>query len=210
MMTQGHHALWLASQPLILASTSATRLKLLQDISIPVEPMAAQVDERLIEQALQAQKTHPAQIALALADAKARDVADRFPNRWIVAADQTLALGDEQFHKAASIERAGEQLKKMRGRTHQLHSAFVCYHGTERQYGHVETAQLTMRTFSDAFLAVYLEAAGSRVMQSVGAYQLEGLGIHLFEKIEGDHSTILGLPLLPLLAFLRQAGLVEA
>lgn len=207
-MMKGH--LWLVSQPLILASTSATRLKLLQDISIPVEPIAAQVDERMIEQAFRDQKTHPAQIALALADAKARDVAAHYPNRWIVAADQTLALGEEQFHKPSSIERAGEQLKKMRGRTHQLHSAFVCYYGPKRHFGHVETAQLTMRAFSDDFLASYLKAAGSRVMQSVGAYQLEGLGIHLFEKIEGDHSTILGLSLLPLLAFLRQAGLVEA
>lgn len=207
-MPQGQ--LWLGSQPLILASTSATRLKLLQDISIPVEAVGSQVDERAIENTLQKEKTHPAQIALALADEKAREVARRFPTRWIVAADQTLALADEQFHKPVSVERAGEQLRAMRGQTHQLHSAFVCYQGQERRFGHIETAQLTMRDFSDDFLAAYLEAAGSRVMQSVGGYQLEGLGIHLFKKVEGDHSTILGLPLLPLIAFLRQAGLVEA
>lgn len=205
-MTHGH--LWLSPHPLILASTSVTRLKLLQEASIPVEPIAALVDERALEQEMQKQNAHPKNIALALADAKARDVASRFPNRWIVAADQTLALGNQQFHKPSSIEQAEENLKTMRGQTHQLHSAFVCYFGKERKFGHVETAQMTMRSFSDVFLNAYLEAAGPRVMQSVGAYQLEGLGIHLFEKIEGDHSTILGLPLSPLFAFFRQAGLI--
>ncbi len=203
-------SLWQDKDPLILASTSVTRLKLLQDIFIPVDPVGPDINERGIEEILQAENTHPAQIALALADAKAREVAKNNAGRWIVAADQTLALGAEQFHKPNSIEQAGAQLKKLRGQTHQLHSAFVCYRGEERRFAHVETAQLTMREFSDTFLTSYLNAAGSRVTHSVGAYQIEGLGIHLFEKIEGNHSTILGLPLIPLLAFLRDAGLVEA
>ena len=206
----GQSQIWRNKDALVLASTSVTRLKLLQDIMLPVEAVGAHVDERAIEEGLQAKGEHPAQIALALADAKARDVATRYKNRWIVAADQTLALGREQFHKPETVEKAGGHLKKLRGQTHQLHSAIVCYFGEERRMGHVETAHLTMRDFSDQFLSAYLEAAGSRVTQSVGAYQIEGLGIHLFEKVEGDHSTILGLPLQPLLAFMRQAGLVEA
>ncbi len=205
----GQSRIWRDKNALILASTSVTRLKLLQDIMVPVEAVGAHVDERAIEEGLQVKGEHPAQIALALADAKARDVAARYKNRWIVAADQTLALGREQFHKPASVEKAGEHLKSLRGQTHQLHSAVVCYFGEEKRMGHVETAQLTMRDFSDNFLMSYLDAAGSSVTKSVGAYQIEGLGIHLFEKVEGDHSTILGLPLQPLLAFFREAGLVE-
>ena len=202
--------LWCDDRPLLLASTSKTRLKLLEDISLPVETQGAHVDERMLETKLLAENADPAGVALALARAKAADVASRNPDRWIVGADQTLALGHEQFHKPSSIEGAREHLRRMRGKTHQLHSAVVCFKGKLEVFAHVETAQLSMRQFGDAFLEAYLLAAGSAVMQSVGAYQLEGLGIHLFDKVEGDHSTILGLPLLPLLAFFRKAGLVEA
>jgi septum formation protein len=203
-------SLWHDDRPLLLASTSKTRLKLLQDISLPVETQGADVDERNIETGLQKDGADPVQVALALARAKAFDVAQKNPGRWIVGADQTLALGAEQFHKPSSIEGARNHLQRLRGKTHQLHSAIVCVNGGREVFAHVESAHLTMRNFGDDFLEAYLAAAGSVVMQSVGAYQLEGLGIHLFDKVEGDHSTILGLPLLPLLAFFRQAGLVEA
>jgi septum formation protein len=202
--------LWRDKLPLLLASTSKTRLTLLQDISLPVETQGADVDERIIEADLQKNGADPVQVALALARAKACEVAEKQPGRWVVGADQTLALGDEQFHKPTSMEGARHHLRRLRGKTHQLHSAIVCMNGGREVFAHVDSAHLTMRNFGDDFLEAYLVAAGSVVMQSVGAYQLEGLGIHLFDKIEGDHSTILGLPLLPLLAFFRQAGLVEA
>ena len=202
--------LWRESQPLVLASSSKTRLKLLEDISLPVEALAANVDERAIEAELQKLGVDPAGVAQTLALAKAANVAEQFQDRWIIGADQTLALGSEQFHKPASIDGARDHLKRLRGKTHQLHSAVVCFKGQKEVFVHVETANLTMRNFGDDFLEAYLSAAGSAVMQSVGAYQLEALGIHLFDKVEGDHSTILGLPLLPLLGFFRQAGLVES
>ena len=203
-------SLWRNARPLLLASTSKTRLKLLQDISLPVETQGADVDERSLEIGLQKDGAEPAQMALALARAKAIEVAQKNPGRWIVGADQTLALGAEQFHKPTSIEGASNHLHRLRGKTHQLHSAIICLNAGREVFAHVETARLTMRNFGDDFLEAYLAAIGSAVMQSVGAYQLEGLGIHLFDKVEGDHSTILGLPLLPLLAFFRLAGLVEA
>lgn len=202
--------LWRDHHPLLLASTSKTRLKLLQDISLPVETQGADVDERAIEAGLQKDGADPVQVALALARAKASDVAQKNHDRWVVGADQTLALGAEQFHKPVSIAGARDHLQRLRGKTHQLHSAIVCMNVGREVFAHVESAHLTMRNFGDDFLEAYLGAAGSAVLQSVGAYQLEGLGIHLFDKVEGDHSTILGLPLLPLLAFFRQAGLVEA
>jgi septum formation protein len=202
--------LWRAAHPLLLASTSKTRLKLLQDISLPVETQGAKIDERAIAARLQKDGADPIQVALALARAKASEVAQHHPDRWILGADQTLALGRDQFHKPNSIEDARDHLCRLRGNTHQLHSAVVCFKGKQEAFAHVETAHLTMRDFGDAFLEAYLAAAGSSVMQSVGAYQLEGLGIHLFDKVVGDHSTILGLPLLPLLAHFRQAGIVEA
>ena len=202
--------LWRANHPLLLASTSKTRLKLLEDISLPVETQGADVDERSLEANFQRDGANPAQVALELARAKTADVAQKNPGRWVIGADQTLALGNEQFHKPSSVDAARHHLQRLRGQTHQLHSAIVCMTDRREVFAHVETAQLTMRNFGDEFLEAYLEAAGSSVTQSVGAYQLEGLGIHLFDKVEGDHSTILGLPLLPLLAFFRQAGLVEA
>ena len=202
--------LWRDKQPLILASTSKTRLKLLEDISLPVRAEPSNVDERGIEERLVKKGAGPADVALALAKAKASNVAEKFPNHLVIGADQTLALGQDQFHKPTSIDGARDHLRRMRGRTHQLHSAIVCIQGSQEAFTHVETAQLAMREFTDDFLEAYLEVVGPAVMQSVGAYQLEGIGIHLFDKVLGDHSTILGLPLLPLLAFLRRAGLVEA
>ena len=129
-------------------------------------------------------------------------------NGVVVGCDQTLALGDRRFDKPADRAAAADQLRAMRGKIHQLHSAVtVCRNGAVT-FSHVAVASLTMRTFSNAFLEAYLDEAGANVTASVGAYQLERTGIHLFERIDGDHFTILGIPLLPLLAHLREIGAV--
>lgn len=202
--------LWKLDQPLLLASTSATRLHLLRSASIPVETRSPDVDERAIEARLRKCDMAPDLVALELASAKGAQVSSQMPDRLIVAADQTLALGAEQFHKSDNADQARAQLRKLSGRTHALHSGVVCYRNGQRLFAHVESAHLTMREFGPAFLDAYLAAAGDSVTKSVGGYQLEGLGVHLFERVEGDHATILGLPLLPLLEFLRTAGAVEA
>jgi len=127
----------------------------------------------------------------------------------VLGADQTLARGSARFSKPADRAAAAEQLRGLRGQTHELHSALALVRDGELLFGCVETARLTMRDFSDRFLDEYLDMAADTAMASVGAYQLEGIGIHLFEKVEGDYFTILGLPLLPLLAFLRANGFVD-
>jgi len=199
-------ALWLAAQPLLLASKSAARRAVLEAAGIPIEIEPAAIDERAIE--AQAGPQQPAAAAALLARAKARAVAAIHPGRFVLGADQTLALGQRRFSKAPDRAAAREQLRALRGRTHALHSAIAVYRSDELQFEHVEAARLTMRTFSDAFLEAYLDAVGDAATASVGAYQLEGLGIQLFERVEGDHFTILGLPLLPLLAWMRNAGLL--
>jgi septum formation protein len=196
--------LWRAPQPLVLASRSESRRALLAAAAIPIEVLPADIDERAIEAWAGTQP--PGEIALLLARAKACAVADKLPGRLVLGADQTLALGDRLFAKPADRAAAREQLKSLRGRTHALHSAIVLARGTTLLFEHCETARLTMRDFSDGFLASYLEAAGPAITASVGGYQVEGIGIQLFERIEGDHFTILGLPLLRLLHNLRGAG----
>lgn len=200
---------WKHSDLPILASTSATRRDLLLSARLTVEAVGSHVEERPLEAALLADGATPQIIALELAKAKAQDVARRYPKKWIIAADQTLALGARQFHKPASISDAGQQLQLLAGQTHHLHSAVVCYFDQHCRFEHLESASLTMRNFGPDFLQTYLSFAGDSVTRSVGGYQVEGLGVHLFEKIEGHHSTILGLPLLPLLSFFRGAGLLE-
>ena len=196
--------LWLAAQPLVLASRSASRSAVLAGAAIPVEILPADIDERAIE--TQAGLQSPSQIALLLARAKASAISAKLPGRLVLGADQTLALGPRLFTKPADPAAAGDQLKSLRGRTHELHSAVVVVRDGAVLFAHCEIARLTMRSFSDRFLAAYIEAAGLAVTASVGAYQVEGIGIQLFERIEGDHFTILGLPLLRLLQFLRQHG----
>jgi septum formation protein len=199
--------LWLAPQPLILASQSKVRRTLLEAAGIPVEGRPAHLDERAIEQAVTG---GPGEVALILAREKARTVAAMSGNGMVVGCDQTLALGDQRFSKPANRAVAREQLLALRGKTHELHSGVaVCRNGAVT-FGHVAVARLTMRTFSEAFLDSYIDAAADAVTASVGAYQLERTGIHLFEKIEGDHFTILGLPLLPLLEHLRHEKVLAA
>jgi septum formation protein len=196
--------LWLAAQPLVLASRSASRSAVLAGAAIPVEILPADIDERAIE--TQAGLQSPSQIALLLARAKASAISAKLPGRLVLGADQTLALGQRLFAKPADLAAASDQLKRLRGRTHELHSAVVVARDGAILLEHCEIARLAMRSFSDRFLAAYIEAAGPAVTASVGGYQVEGIGIHLFERIEGDHFTILGLPLLRLLQFLRQHG----
>ena len=201
-------SLW-RGEPLVLASKSGVRRRILEAAGIPVVVDPADLDERSIEAECAKDGTGPERIALWLAREKALAVARRRAG-FVLGADQTLALGSCRFSKPASPAAAREQLAALAGNTHALHSAIAVADGQRIVFEAVETARLTMRPLSKDFLDSYIASAGERVTASVGAYQLEGLGVHLFECIEGDHSTILGLPLLPLLAFFRTAGLVQS
>ena len=192
----------------ILASKSESRRAVLASAGIPLEIDPADIDERTIEKRAAAEG--PARIAALLAHEKARVVAERHPGRLVLGADQTLALGERVFSKPADTAAAREQLRLLRGRTHALHSALALVRDGALVFETNETARLTMRAFSDGFLDAYLAAAGPAVTASVGAYQVERVGIQLFERIEGDHFTILGLPLFALLGFLRRIGALAA
>jgi septum formation protein len=197
-------SLWLASQPLLLASRSAARLAMIEAAGIPVEVAAADIDERAVEAS--AGVSDATQTAIMLAQAKARAVGSQRPGRIVVGADQTLALGQQRFDKPPDRAAAREQLRALAGRSHELHSAVAVVRDQRVVFSHVETARLTMRALSDRLIDTYLDAVGPQALSSVGAYQLEKIGVQLFERIEGDHFTILGLPLLALLAFLRRDG----
>jgi septum formation protein len=195
--------LWLADEPLVLASRSESRRSVLAAAGIALEVLAADIDERALE--AQAGAVSPSEVALLLARHKALAVTPQRSGRLVLGADQTLALGQRIYAKPADLAAARAQLRGMRGRTHELHSAVVVAREDAVLFEHCEIARLTMREFSDGFLDSYLAAAGSAVTASVGGYQVESLGIQLFERIEGDHFTILGLPLLRLLQYLRHA-----
>ena len=197
-------ALWLEKAPLVLASKSDVRLKILAGAGIPVDVRPAGIDERSVE--AREQNRNPAEVARILARAKAEAVSAAMPGRLVLGADQTLTLDGRRFSKPVDGDAAREQLTALRGKTHQLHSGIAMMRDGALMFEHIATASLTMCKFSDAFLEAYLDTAGSAACASVGAYQIESTGIHLFEKIEGDYFTILGLPLLPLLDYLRQYG----
>jgi septum formation protein len=200
--------LWLAKEPLMLASASEVRRGLLVAAGIPLEAIPAGIDERgTVERSGLADG---GQIAALLAREKALAIGARHSARLVLGADQTLALDSQVFSKPQDVAGARTQLRVLRGKTHALHAAIAVVRGTLVLFEHHAIARLTMRNFSDAFLDSYLAAAGTAVTASVGAYQLEKLGIHLFEEIAGDHFSILGLPLLPLLDFLRRDGFLAA
>jgi septum formation protein len=197
-------SLWLGTEPLVLASKSAARRAIIEAAGIPVEIAPADIDERAVE--ARAGAISASDAAVLLAREKARVGGARITGRFVVGADQTLALGRARFTKPVDRDAAREQLHALSGRTHELHSAVALARDGRVIFSHVDTARLTMRPLSERFLDSYLDAAGESVTGSVGGYQLEALGCHLFAKIEGDHFTILGLPLFALLAFLRREG----
>jgi len=196
--------LWLAASPLVLASKSKIRHSLLAAAGIPVEVQPADLDERAVENG--APTNDPGTVAAHLAREKALFVGRSNPQRLVLGADQVLALNGKRFSKPPDRAAAWAQLRALSGQTHSLYSAVVCVRNGAVAFDHVSVARLTMRTLSDRFLDAYLDAAGEAAMASVGAYQLEGLGSQLFERVEGDYFAILGLPLLEALDFLRRQG----
>jgi septum formation protein len=198
--------IWRGKHPLILASQSRARQALLANAGIAFEAMPADIDERALQS--ESGLSAPGEIASLLAGKKALWVSSRQPDRIVVGADQTLALGKRLFSKPTGRAQAAEQLQRLAGNSHELHSAAAVARDGKIVFETVAIARMTMRPLREAEIDAYLDEAGEAVTTSVGAYQLEGLGIHLFERIEGDHFTILGLPLLPLLAFLRGEGLL--
>jgi septum formation protein len=199
-------SLWRGKYPLILASQSRARQALLANAGIDFEAVPAEIDERAMQQA--SGLSAPDDIAALLAREKARLVSMRQPGQFVIGADQTLALGKRLFSKPAGRAQAAEQLRALAGRGHELHSAVAVAREGRILFEAAAIARMTMRRLGEAEIDAYLNAAGEAVTSSVGAYQLEGLGVHLFERIEGDHFTILGLPLLQLLAFLRSERLL--
>jgi septum formation protein len=197
---------WRGTSPLILASQSSARKMLLVNAGLEFEAVTADIDERGIQAA--SRLSNPREIGLLLAREKAKAVSVHRPGSYVIGADQTLALGERLFNKPAGRAQALAQLHDLAGNSHELNSAVAVAHDGKIVFEDVSVARMTMRQMSEAELSAYLDAAGDAVTTSVGAYQLEGLGIHLFERIEGDHFTILGLPMLPLLAFLRSEQLI--
>ncbi|MGC2809855.1 MAG: Maf family protein [Bradyrhizobium sp.] len=198
--------LWRGRSPLILASQSRARQTLLAHAGIVFEAVPAEIDEREIQR--RSGLAAPGDIAGLLAREKAVAVSGLRPGRLVVGADQTLALGRELFSKPDDRAQARAQLSALAGGNHELHSAVAVARNGKLLFEALALARMTMRPLSAAQIDAYLDAAGEAVTGSVGAYQLEGLGVHLFERIEGDHFTILGLPLLPLLGFLRSERLL--
>ena len=199
-------SIWLGKDPLILASQSRARQMLLTNAGIPFAAVPAGIDERAVQK--ESGLTAPGEIAKLLAREKALWVSARNPGRYVVGADQTLALGDRLFSKPAGRAAAAEQLRLLAGNSHELHSAFAVARDGKILLADVAIAKMTMRNLGESEIEAYLDQAGEAVTSSVGAYQLEELGVHLFERIESDHFTILGLPLLQLLAFLRSEQLL--
>lgn len=195
-----------ATPRLILASGSEARASLLRAVDLVVEIQPRDVDEPAIRRQSVADGLSPAQTAIRLAEHKAAAVSD--PDAVVIGADQILTCDGHWFDKPASLASAQSALKMLRGRSHTLHTAVVCRRHGQVVWRHVAEPRLRMRPVSDAFLDRYLTLEGDRLLSCVGAYRLEATGLHLFESVEGEHAAILGLPLLPLLAFLRRHGVL--
>ena len=195
------------TEKIILASGSPFRRAMLAHAGLDIEAVPADVDERALEAPLKG--VSPEDVASILAEAKATEVSERKPGALVLGCDQTLSLGDEVFHKPADMESARRHLLALSGKTHQLNSAAVLCRNGEVLWRHVGVASLTMRKLDPAFIGRHLARVGAKALSSVGAYQIEGEGIQLFEKIEGDYFTIVGLPLLPVLAKLRELGAID-
>lgn len=197
------------TERIILASSSPFRKALLVNAGVAVEAVPASVDERALEAPLKGSGVSPEDVALVLAEAKAVDVSEKKPGALVLGCDQTLSLGDEVFHKPADMEGARRHLLALSGKTHQLNSAAVLARDGAVLWRHVGIANLTMRKLDPAFIGRHLARVGDKALASVGAYQIEGEGIQLFEKIDGDYFTIVGLPLLAVLAELRKLGAID-
>lgn len=196
-------------KPVVLASQSQSRAALLAAAGVSFSKVSSGVDETAVKDLMLAEGASPLQIAVALGEAKALAVSAQTPG-LVIGADQTLELDNKLYDKADSLEEARERLALFRGRTHQLHGGVTLAEDGLVVWRYSESSSLTARDFSDAFLDDYLERFGQAVLSSVGCYHLEGAGAQLFERIEGDYFAILGLPLLPLLAQLRQRGAIPA
>ncbi|HEY5795638.1 MAG TPA: Maf family protein [Bosea sp. (in: a-proteobacteria)] len=200
--------LWLAADPLLLASGSVTRRDMLVAAGIPIEVAKPDIDERAIEAPLVAAGSPRDAVAAALACAKALVVSQANPGRLVLGADQTLICDGEAFHKPETVMAAADQIGALAGRTHELHSAFVLAKDGAPVAEGMSVARLTMRDLTPDFIISYLDALGNAALSSVGGYQIEGNGAQLFESVEGDHFTILGLPLFAVLAALRDLGVL--
>ncbi|WP_026619483.1 septum formation protein [Ensifer sp. WSM1721] len=195
---------------LVLASASPFRRALLTNAGLAFEAQAARVDERALERPLEQSGASPVDVALALAEAKAKDVARHFESALVIGSDQTMSLGARVYHKPRDMAEAAEHLLSLSSKTHSLNSAVVLVRDDEIVWRHVSTAHMTVRPLNRAFIERHLQRVGEKALASVGAYQLEGEGIQLFERIDGDYFTILGLPMLPLLSKLRELGAIDA
>lgn len=197
------------AERIILASGSPFRKKILENAGVDFEAIPASIDERAVEAPLEGSGATPEDIALVLAEAKALDVSERNPGALVIGSDQTLSLDDTVFHKPADMEGARRHLLKLSGKAHHLNSAVVLVRDGETLWRHVGVARLTMRHLDPAFIGRHLSHVGDKALSSVGAYQIEGQGIQLFEQVDGDYFTIVGLPLIPLLAALRHRGAID-
>ena len=197
-----------AAPPLVLASASASRRALLASAGLQFEAVATGVDEDAVKRQAQVLEATPAATALQLARLKAQAISR--PGAVVLGCDQILVCDGIWYDKPPTLQVARSHLLALRGRPHTLATATVAVRDDVELWRHATTPRLTMRPFTEAFLQRYLEAEAQAVLATVGAYRLEGLGIHLFEAVEGEHSAILGLPLLPLLGFLRGFGIVPA
>jgi septum formation protein len=202
-------SLWRGAGPLVLASRSESRRALLSAAGLDAASIAPEVDERALEDRYLAEGGAIEDVAIELARAKALAVSARRPEAYCIGADQTLTIDDRIFHKSGDLVEAAQTLSALAGRTHRLTSAFCVARAGHALIVHRDHADLRMRALDPTEISRYLKRAGPGVLASVGVYQGEGLGIHLFEHIEGDHSVVLGLPMLSLLAWMRDKDLVS-